>query len=441
MGNIDEDPSFVNPTGGDYHLSKYSECINRGDPSYTAAPNETDMDGQPRIMLGQVDIGADEFTFNSVPTACITGGDRTIYTEEPVEVSVTLDGSCSDDIDSTPGTKDDITCFDWYKIDPCNPEIEEFIGCGEIMDCNLACGEHRIVLKTIDKAGTFDTDEVTIVVAIPKVEILIPQPNTALQDVVTLIAEISYLNDVDGLYFSIREPNMGNGITIGYDDIPGVFNSATNMWEYDFDTTQLYDGHYVIIAKAIDIYGYEVCSQVVPFSIRNWVLIDLLPSSRHNRAGRTVPIKFSLKTDKNIDATQPFVYNEDLMIKIFDTANPGDILQTSLFGDASKDYRIDTLNELYITNFKTLKTPAVYEVEIWRTNNNFLIGAFSFNTSIVDRGDFTGDGITDFDDLIIMTENWLGNEKTVDIDPYPNGDGMVNFMDFAVLAQHWMDSP
>jgi hypothetical protein len=154
-----------------------------------------------------------------------------------------------------------------------------------------------------------------------------------------------------------------------------------------------------------------------------------------------VPIKFSLKTDKNIDATQPFVYNEDLMIKIFDTANPGDILQTSLFGDASKDYRIDTLNELYITNFKTLKTPAVYEVEIWRTNNNFLIGAFSFNTSIVDRGDFTGDGITDFDDLIIMTENWLGNEKTVDIDPYPNGDGMVNFMDFAVLAQHWMDSP
>jgi len=56
------------------------------------------------------------------------------------------------------------------------------------------------------------------------------------------------------------------------------------------------------------------------------------------------------------------------------------LLQTSTYGDTSKYYRIDIINELYITNFKTEKQPAVYVVEIWRLNENFLIGSFTFET-------------------------------------------------------------
>lgn len=66
-GNIDKDPKFVG--GGDYHLTKTSNCIDEGDNN---APNlpATDIDGDNRIIDGGgspaaiVDMGADEY----VPT-------------------------------------------------------------------------------------------------------------------------------------------------------------------------------------------------------------------------------------------------------------------------------------------------------------------------------------------------------------------------------------
>ncbi len=66
-GNINANPLFVNPTGGDYHLSSGSPCIDAGDPNFVPSPGETDIDGQPRVMDGngdgvaRVDMGADEF--------------------------------------------------------------------------------------------------------------------------------------------------------------------------------------------------------------------------------------------------------------------------------------------------------------------------------------------------------------------------------------------
>ncbi|MHC4642169.1 MAG: choice-of-anchor Q domain-containing protein, partial [Planctomycetota bacterium] len=68
-GNIDADPYFVE-TGywdangvwidGDYHLLQDSPCIDTGDPNYIAKPNETDLDGKPRIVGGRIDMGAYE---------------------------------------------------------------------------------------------------------------------------------------------------------------------------------------------------------------------------------------------------------------------------------------------------------------------------------------------------------------------------------------------
>jgi len=56
-GNIDADPCFV----ADFHLGPDSPCINMGDPCYVPEPNETDMDGEARVMWERVDMGADEF--------------------------------------------------------------------------------------------------------------------------------------------------------------------------------------------------------------------------------------------------------------------------------------------------------------------------------------------------------------------------------------------
>ncbi|MHC4746187.1 MAG: endonuclease/exonuclease/phosphatase family protein [Planctomycetota bacterium] len=81
-GNIDADPCFVesgywgdandpniivepnDPNAiwveGDYHLLLVSPCVDAGDPDYVAGPNETDLDGNPRVTGEAIDMGAYE---------------------------------------------------------------------------------------------------------------------------------------------------------------------------------------------------------------------------------------------------------------------------------------------------------------------------------------------------------------------------------------------
>jgi hypothetical protein len=73
-GNIDADPCFFDPVVGDYHLMASSPCIEGGSPDYIAAPGETDIDGEWRVMGGRVDIGADEFAPEPTPAATIIVG-------------------------------------------------------------------------------------------------------------------------------------------------------------------------------------------------------------------------------------------------------------------------------------------------------------------------------------------------------------------------------
>jgi hypothetical protein len=164
--NIKQDPLFVNPGGGNYHLRPNSPCINTGDPNYIAGPDDTDIDGEPRVMGGRVDMGVDEFTIpNTSPVACIAGGNQTVQGDSDCRATVTLDASCSSDADSTAGTNDDIIDVDWYEvIDVCDANSDVFLGSGEVIECNLALGEHLIILELTDKAGAFDSNEVVITV-------------------------------------------------------------------------------------------------------------------------------------------------------------------------------------------------------------------------------------------------------------------------------------
>jgi hypothetical protein len=70
-GNIDEDPLFIDANGLDgiggtaddeddnVHLFGYSPCINAGDPGCDYS-GQVDIDRQPRVAYGRVDMGADE---------------------------------------------------------------------------------------------------------------------------------------------------------------------------------------------------------------------------------------------------------------------------------------------------------------------------------------------------------------------------------------------
>ncbi len=70
-GNTNVDPLFVDGAGGDFHLLPDSLLINAGDPNYSADPQETDIDGQPRLSGGRVDIGAYEFQSTLQPFLAI----------------------------------------------------------------------------------------------------------------------------------------------------------------------------------------------------------------------------------------------------------------------------------------------------------------------------------------------------------------------------------
>jgi len=58
-GNISSDPHFVDEPNDNFHITVYSPCIDTGDPcgSYTG---EVDIDSEPRVQGGIVDMGADE---------------------------------------------------------------------------------------------------------------------------------------------------------------------------------------------------------------------------------------------------------------------------------------------------------------------------------------------------------------------------------------------
>ena len=160
--------------------------------------------------------------------------------------------------------------------------------------------------------------------------------------------------------------------------------SSSNFPKYDRNLNTggvLYKESTWTVAENTIYHGADNPSYIMLPVVPKWEVTGLLPSAKNSKAGRTVPVKFSLRVAESTDPHQPFVYDEDLEIVIYAKDNPGSILQTSTFGDTPKDYRIDTKNELYITNFLTLSTPKTYVVKVYRYRaGGLLIGSFEFST-------------------------------------------------------------
>jgi len=90
IGNISEDPLFVDASQGDYHLQDGSLCIDAGDPVFEPNATWVDMDGNPRVSGAAVDIGMFENTRCTAPVAH-AGPDQVVL----IGQEVMLDGTAS----------------------------------------------------------------------------------------------------------------------------------------------------------------------------------------------------------------------------------------------------------------------------------------------------------------------------------------------------------
>jgi parallel beta-helix repeat protein/predicted outer membrane repeat protein len=84
QGMIDEEPALEDPQGGDYHLSWLSPCINRGTATGVGG---YDVDGDDRMFMGAVDMGADEHT----GTHTLSCDAFQIYVSKGAELHLELD--------------------------------------------------------------------------------------------------------------------------------------------------------------------------------------------------------------------------------------------------------------------------------------------------------------------------------------------------------------
>jgi hypothetical protein len=240
-------------------------------------------------------------------------------------------------------------------------------------------GDYSIDYYSTDVAGNVEptnTQDVILDNTAPSLTVETPLQCAAVQDGADFTISAMDQSAVASVMVSIRSA-QGNILSSQFELMPATLKQD-GKWHLYFDTRQLPDGFYSFIANGTDVLG-NWGTKTVKFSIRNWATIQMLPSTPNSKAGRTMPIKFSIRVRASVDPAQPFVYNEELTIKIYKKTSPSNILlQMSTFGKGSTNYRID-YGRLYITNFKTLSTPATYRIEICR--KGMLIGWFEFSTT------------------------------------------------------------
>jgi len=74
-GMIDADPLFADGANGDFHLTYPSPCVDSGLSTVPGLPNK-DFEGDPRIALGNVDMGADEFYYHLYHSGDVVPGSQ-----------------------------------------------------------------------------------------------------------------------------------------------------------------------------------------------------------------------------------------------------------------------------------------------------------------------------------------------------------------------------
>jgi hypothetical protein len=146
-----EDITDDNWISGDYHLLSSSPCIDSGHPSVILTEYEVDLDGNPRIQNGRIDMGVYEFV-NATPVANAT--DVTGYAWVDGYALVKLDGVGSYDEDG------DVLEYYWY-------DGKDLIATGAEPNVVLPVGEHVIDLVVNDGIEDSEPDSCVVTVVEP----------------------------------------------------------------------------------------------------------------------------------------------------------------------------------------------------------------------------------------------------------------------------------
>jgi sugar lactone lactonase YvrE len=96
---------------------------------------------------------------NNPPTAHAVAASF-VECDRPGGGSVLLDGSASQDPDSSPGTHDDIIRFDWVL--DAGQLSESLLGTGEVLTVAVPLGSHTVTLRVTDASGEFDAAVVPV---------------------------------------------------------------------------------------------------------------------------------------------------------------------------------------------------------------------------------------------------------------------------------------
>ena len=112
---------------------------------------------------------------------------------------------------------------------------------------------------------------------------------------------------------------------------------------------------------------------------------------------------------------------------VLDVNNPANTATTG-------DNRRDNVEQVFISS---PAIPGSYTVQV--SHKGTLTNGQQYYSLILSGqspADFDGSGIVDFNDLNVITDNWLTAEPSADIAP-PGGDGSIDFLDFAEFAKFW----
>jgi len=92
-GNFTNPPIFVNQAAGDYHLVCSSPCINVGNND--SVISAVDLEGNPRVVDGIVDVGAYEFRLTAPLALSIQRDPMNLLTNYPASFTGTVDVGCA----------------------------------------------------------------------------------------------------------------------------------------------------------------------------------------------------------------------------------------------------------------------------------------------------------------------------------------------------------
>jgi predicted outer membrane repeat protein len=88
---IDGDPLFTDPLNNDFHISASSPCLNSGDNLAPGLP-DSDFEGDPRIVGGIVDMGADEVGIVDSDGDGLTDEEEAVLGTDPFDTDTDDDG-------------------------------------------------------------------------------------------------------------------------------------------------------------------------------------------------------------------------------------------------------------------------------------------------------------------------------------------------------------